>query len=104
MMTQALMKFDVPLSHTHGPQSSHDAEARHRKSGRMESNANFVFEIVRCWPDRTSRELFMSYGCKLELVELRRRLTELMNNGRISQGPQRKCTVAKTLAVTWRVA
>lgn len=101
-MTQAIMKFDVPQSHTHGPSSSYDAEQRHRKSTVMGRNANYVFKLVRKWPRFTSRELFMSDGCTLELVELRRRLTGLMNDGAIVQGPQRTCTVAGTLAVTWK--
>ena len=98
------MKFDVPQSHTHGPSSSHDAEHRHRMSGRMARNANYAFELVRCFPDYTSRELFKFFACKMELAEVRRRLTGLMNDGRIVQGEQRTCTVAKTKAVTWRVA
>lgn len=100
---QELMDFDaVPQTHSRDPQSSHDAETRMRKSGKMKRHAEHVLELVREWPNFTSRELSETRQCRLDLVEVRRRLTSLMNDGRIEQGPQRTCTVARTRAVVWK--
>ncbi len=94
-----------PLAHTDGPSTSHEAVARHSESGRRATHCGQVFGIVSTWPGRTSRELesHAQVLYAIDLTELRRRLTDLKNQGRIVQGDQRRCRVAGTLAVVWEV-
>ena len=77
-MTQS----ELPLSHTGDPQTSHDAEARHRASGRLGANQAIVLAYVCRWPGngakalhRRARRVFGAYS--LPLQEIRRRLTDL---------------------------
>ena len=95
---------DIPQTHSHDPQSSYGAETRHRENGRMATHADYVLDLVRRWPNFTSRELSETDGCRLDLVEVRRRLTTLLNQGLVEQVGERKCTVARTKAVVWREA
>ncbi len=101
-MKQAMLNLDSPLSFGRDPRPSREAKQRHVDSGMMASNANYVLELVRRWPDSTSRELFETYACKLDLVEVRRRLTGLLNEGRVVQGEVRVCRRVGTKAVTWK--
>ncbi len=106
-----------PLAHTDGPATSHEAVERHTESGGRATHCYTVYQLVHEHPHRTSREL---YAClrivlycgemggrlgktepDIDLTELRRRLTDLKNQGRIVQGESRKCRVAGTRAVTW---
>ena len=93
---------EIPLAHTDDPASSHEAVERHTKSGRRETHCAYVYTLVRVVPGRTSRELLQSDATKrIDLTELRRRLTDLKNQGRIERGEQRTCRVAGTKAATW---
>ena len=99
-----------PLAHTDGPSTSHEAVERHTKSGRRETHCQVVERLVRLHPRETSAELaerlfgfHLWGGRKIDLTELRRRLTDLKNQGRIVQGESRRCLIAQTSAVTWSI-
>lgn len=91
------------LAHSDGPATEKLAIERHEESGRAASHNAIVLDLVRCYPNCTSRELEQWDG-ELGLTELRRRLTDLKNSKHIIQLPKRACEVAGTLAVTWRIA
>ncbi len=92
-----------PLAHADGPSTSHEAVARHTESGKRATHCDLVEVYVRDNPGMTGRELFVNTTVHLvvDLVELRRRLTDLKNQSRIRQGKQRVCAVKRTIAVTW---
>ena len=97
-----------PLAHTDGPTTSHEAIERHTESGKRETHCDAVETLVASFSGRTSRELACvwpshSTAEDIDLTELRRRLTDLLNQGRVKQGEPRKCRVAGTQAVTWEV-
>ncbi len=99
-----------PLAHADGPSTSHEAAARHTESGDRFTNCRRAECLVRSYSGGTSAELWDIYCAwnlpkvrVLDLTELRRRLTDLKNQGRIVQGDKRRCRVAKTQAVTWEV-
>lgn len=93
----------TPQSHNSDPESSHAAEAEHRRSGRMWSNRDFVLATVREHPGCTSAELAAKCGrlCDDHLTEVRRRLTGLLNEGAVTQGRLRTCRVKGVAMVTW---
>ncbi len=92
----------MPLFHTNGPSTEREAIERHEALGLAECNRNIVKLLVRDFPDETSAELNRRTTF-LDVHEVRRRLTDLLNRGEGVQGDKRKCSVAGTLAVTWRI-
>ena len=48
----------LPLTHTADPATSHEAEARHVRSGKLGRNCRRVLALVVRWPERTGQELF----------------------------------------------
>lgn len=92
----------TPLAHSNDPASSHEAVERHTKSGRRWTHGETVYMLVRRCGKDTSRELAEHAAFyDIDLTELRRRLTDLKNKGRIERGEQRICRVAGTKACTW---
>lgn len=92
---------NMPLFHTNGPSTEREAIGRHEASGRAASNRATVLMMVRRWPGWTSAELDNVAGAGMDVHEVRRRLTDLLNRGEVMQDCKRKCEIAKTLAVTW---
>jgi transcription initiation factor IIE alpha subunit len=90
------------LTHRHDPASSHEAAARHEASGARATNKERVRRYLETHPNLTSREY--AEGMGMDVHEVRRRLTDLLNDGDVRHGPARKCGYAYTLAVTWQLA
>ena len=92
----------IPLAHTTDPSSSHEAVERHTKSGRRVTNCERVYGVVKRYPGWTAKELsYFGIAHRIDAHELRRRLTDLKNQGRIERGEQRTCRIAGTKACTW---
>jgi len=89
------------LSHADDPASSKKAIRKHEKSGKRSTNKERVFRAVYEGPHRTANEIAFFTG--MDSYEVRRRLSDLKNDGRVEHGKQRKCNVKQTTMVTWRV-
>lgn len=87
------------LVHRDDPESSFEAIERHDASGVRGSNREAVYAFLKGREGRTSREY--AEEMPMDVHEVRRRLTDLLNDGLIMQGGSRKCSVANTKAVTW---
>lgn len=91
--------FRNPIAHTDDPSSSREAAAKAEQTGMRKRHADRVERLVAENPGETACEL----AAKSDLGEyqIRRRLTDLLQAGRIVRGPQRKCSVKGTTMVTW---
>ena len=81
-----------PRSHTDDPDTSHEAEAQMRKSGRLGKQMRAVFQLVQDNPMRTSTQLARISG--MTLYQVRRRLSDLRGLervGRIRIANEREC-------------
>jgi hypothetical protein len=78
-MQQASLNFEVPRSRRSDPPSSHRAESEMRKSGAMESQARFVWIIMRTHPGNSSRQL--SELRKADRHMVARRCSDLWRKG-----------------------
>lgn len=89
-----------------------EAAERMVRSGRLSAHYMIVLTELRMFPGRTGAELeraiwmmlpFSSQEerAKINVYEVRRRLSDLKKLGLARQGATRKCAVAKTSAVTW---
>lgn len=91
------------------PHSSWEAARLNQNSGAKQRQQDAIlcalrnFSIISTDPITTA-ELACSPTCGLDKVAVRKRLPELLNRKLVDKGPQRKCTVAGTLAQTWRIA
>ncbi len=105
-----------PIAHIHDPSSSHIAAERVARSGKRARNKELVLRWLKVWmtkqrwdglpPPPTAIELWnlmQSDHKRLlkEPQEVRRRLTDLLADGLVRQGPQRKCRIRGTTQVTW---
>jgi len=104
-MNQPLLPFGTkPLAHTLGPDTAKKAIERHTMTGRRETHNDYVYNLVRTYPGRTSRELCAAQADEVvDLTELRRRLTDLKNRGSIVVGESRACRIVGTVAQTWMI-
>ena len=94
--------WSVSQSHTNDPQPSHDAEKRMRRSGALHTQKERVLQLVELYPGRTAAEL-LKYTSMKEIA-VRKRLSDLKNDGKVIQGGPRTCRVAGTSAMVWRLA
>ena len=88
-----------PNVHTNDPRSSAEAAARH--APKRVTNAARVLDGVRRFPLRTGAEL--AALLEMDVVECRRRLSDLHAKHLVARDDVRTCTVAGTSAVTWRL-
>lgn len=88
-----------PLWHKKDPEPSRGAAMSHAELA--ESNQNLVVDLVRQFPGRTAGEL--SLKCNLGLIEVRRRLSDAKNRGRVINDARRVCEVLKNPATVWRI-
>ena len=101
--------YDVPgveMSHSGDPPTSAQAAAQHVASGRRDRHKALVLALVKMAPGLTACEVWAGAGVEIqtelrEMQEVRRRLTDLLADGAVRQGPIRKCRVRKTRMVTW---
>lgn len=86
----------IPRTHTNDPDTSHDAEDRHRDSGRLGANARTVLGYVKRWPGNGAKGLHSRVRMNfhkvplLPLQEIRRRLTDLDHKGLVERRQVRK--------------
>jgi predicted HTH transcriptional regulator len=71
----------------------------HTESGKRKSNKERVFEALRAWPFRTSRELAKLSGIPHETVH--KRLPDLLKDDRVKQAQIVTCVVTGKRAVCW---
>lgn len=93
------------LARRNNPSTSHEAAARVVASGRAATHEAVVLHYVRTLPDHTSAEIaaIIPFQHGIDLTECRRRLTGLLQKGKVVQGPARTCRVKGTRMVTWAV-
>ena len=87
--------YDPPAFHTTDPATSREALDAHESSGRRERHKAIVLDLVRQYPLRTAIELWAAASeCEQaalkEPQEVRRRLFDLHQTGRVHQRPARK--------------
>jgi hypothetical protein len=98
--------YGSPIVHANDPASSRHAADRHTRSGKRTRNADLVLALVKVYPRKTANELWelASDGDKAQLgdyYEVRRRLDDLRDAGKIRVHDERKCTVKGSLMQTW---
>lgn len=86
-----------PASHSTDPSTSHEAESRHAPKRR--TNLRVVVQAVANKPGRTAAEIAYSTG--MDVVEVRRRLSDAQNQYRVRRGVPRICHVAGNRQSTW---
>lgn len=92
------------LWHRTDPDTSREAAVGHAASGARETNVIRAVRLVESHPGLTSREYAEIAPPDMDLTEVRRRLTDARNAGLIVNGDKRRCSVAGTRQMTWRVA
>lgn len=98
--------FDNPVTHSHDPQSSRLAIAKHVASGKRAKHAEIVLTYVTFLPGSTAVELWDALrpedrAALAEMQEVRRRLCDLENNGSVCKGIMRTCRIRGSKMVTW---
>lgn len=89
------------LHHAADPPTSREAVLQHETSGRRRRNLDRVRAALLRHPDSTGNEL-AEHLPDLEYLEVRRRLTDLKNQGLAVQGAIRRCAVRGSRMMTWR--
>lgn len=100
----------LPLTRSHDPLPSYEAEERHTKSGVRAQNKRITLDAVLKHGDGfTSNELW-DLDNRLSRHEYARRLPDLRDNDHAVYNPKkdgiktkRRCTVGKGSAIMWRV-
>ena len=98
-----------PKSHTSDPATSHEAARKHAESGKFARNKAVVLEMVRARPNCTATELWDGASRNDqyilgEMQEVRRRITDLSQEGKIVCGPARACRIKGSSMLVWSVA
>lgn len=81
------------------PETSHQAALRLELSGDRKSHDDIVLAAIARHPGRTGWELSRITG--LMITSVRPRLTGLFHDGKLTQGPARKCEVMGSPQRTW---
>ena len=112
MPGQMSFSLDHPVSHRHDPVTSKEAERAVTDSGARKSNNRTVWELVCRYPNLTASELtiqalqtdivFYNMGYDKALIEVRRRLSDMLCKRMLVQGDV-KHGLLKKQEVTWRV-
>jgi hypothetical protein len=95
-----------PISHANDPATSREAAERITQSGARGAHCRMVLAMVAMDPNLTAGELWQraapsEQGVLKELQEVRRRLTDLLAAGKVSQGLPRPCAIRGAKAVVW---
>lgn len=90
------------LSHRDDPSTSRDAIAALTANGGRSQHMAIVLDAVKSHPGLTACELISVSG--LDEYQVRRRLCDLKNAGRLVHGDRRICSVKGSSMVTWRIA
>lgn len=89
------------LYHRDDPATSKRAAMEHERRGERMRHVDEACDAVRMLPRRTAAELHCVRFHDWELQEVRRRLTDAKNAGRLRRGPSRRCRVRGRASVTW---
>ena len=85
---QASFDWDaIPVVHKYDPSTSFKAEAKINKNGMRTNHAHIILRAVTCHPGLTALEL----AARLHMTEyqVRRRLSDLKNAGKITRNGER---------------
>lgn len=89
----------TPAARNTDPVSSHLAATEVTVSGEREAQIMQVAMEVKNYIGYTSRELANITG--LDRYMLARRLSDAEKQSLVKKGPQRKCSIADRMAITW---
>lgn len=94
----------IPIAHTDGPRSERVAAALVTESGARATHMAAVLEALRERPGSTACEVALSIG--MDVVEVRRRLTDLRATQDAYSGEDRHCAhkVCRVATLTWYAA
>jgi len=106
MSTTVTLETLNPISHSSDPETSREAAERITRSGARGAHCRMVLAMVETDPNLTAGELWQRAGpveraALKELQEVRRRLTDLLAAGKVSQGLPRPCAIRGAKAVVW---
>ena len=99
-MMQEDLFSNQPIARNTDPETSHEA-ARDITRTKRASQQHACLDAVQRWPERTSAELADLMGIDRYIVA--RRLPELRDGNKVSNGAARKCGVTGKKAMVWRV-
>ncbi|MCU0918403.1 MAG: winged helix-turn-helix domain-containing protein [Planctomycetes bacterium] len=88
-----------PLSHRDDPQTSYEAAADLKRSGKLGAQQRAVLEALRQCDGATHAELGAFMG--LHWLTPARRLPELERAGHVRKGEPRICTIKQSKCCTW---
>lgn len=87
------------LSHSHDPATSPKAVRDLNDSGGRAIHAKIVYDMVEAHPFSTAPEIQKHTG--LDEYQVRRRLTDLKNQGKVQRGQTRTCSIKGSSMTTW---
>lgn len=101
-MTDSDFLFDVD-SFIEIAKASPSRQARHRhaESGALKTNRERVQASLSYTYGKTAAEV--AAECRLNPVEVRRRIDDLRNDGEVYESGRRVCGIAGTIAKEWRL-
>jgi len=88
------------MSHRTDPATSKEAIASLTSSGIRGQHMQIVLDAVKANPNLTACELIAV--TQLDEYQVRRRLSDLKNNGAVEHSGRRMCSVKGTAMVTWK--
>jgi predicted transcriptional regulator len=93
--------FRNPIAHANDPSTSHEAARRIDELGTRSRHADVIYREIERRPLQTAPEI--AHECGLEEYQVRRRLTDLKDAGRIRGSNMRKCRIKGTNMITWEI-
>ncbi len=98
------MNFTNPISHTDDPGTSAEAAAIITANGMRARHAERILVMIRAHPESTAIELasHQTGEERLNEYQIRRRLVDLEDAGKVQKGPARACRIRGTKMVTWK--
>lgn len=97
-----IVKEPKALARADGPSTSR-LSAEETVAEGLEDRHRYALAIVASNPDRTAMELAVLAGDNVDSRKIGRRLSELRDAGYIFVPEERRCTVTKRKAQTWRL-
>lgn len=90
-----------PAARAKDPKSSKQAAREINATGLQGNQCRQVMQAIALWPGCTSRELSTRMSADRHMVA--KRAADLLEQGLVRQGVQRKCRESGRLALTWWV-
>ena len=95
-------QYETPAARKSDPITSHEADKRIKKTGKVHMWRLKVLEALIDYPDLTARELSIASGLPHEMVH--KRLPELADRGLVKRTGRRTCTHSGYVAAMWEIA